>query len=1189
MTDREMRGILIEYLMIKNRHYRIFQEKNIGSSVCDVMLVTDRLCGFEIKSDSDNLERIGRQVEAYERFFDENTIVVGEKYRDTAAKKVPASWGILCIEHGKVSPVRIARKNDKASLKSKLSILWLVELKNLLTENNLPAYTFKSKEFIIDRLEESVPAERLSKQLVRELMERDYSLYSASDFTIRSGQNGGSGAADGDAAEDTYFIGDLADRLSEEDLSQFTLDKWMEIYRRAAEVRQKKEEAARQRAESRKPHAVTYRDICVYPGVPWVSVNIIQDFIREVFKINVDRYTVNYEPITGHWSCTRSSYMNKEVQSIYGLPGYNALRILEAALNLREIKIYDGSKYDEGMTLAALEKQKKILDAFAEWVWKDEDRRWEIEEAYSKMFSGCEVRHYDGSALAFPGMNKDVRLFDYQKDAVQKIISTPNTLLAFDVGAGKTYIMIAAAMQMRASGLSEKNLFVVPNNIVGQWEQMFLTLYPAAKVLAIEPRAFTPEKRLKVLRQMRDGDYAGIIIAYSCFEMIPLSRKYLTERMQRELAVLDAELQSYRGTFSYNTTPLKNCKKSVTKAMTDLINAMEPDSAAGLAFEDLHINTLFLDEAHNYKNIPIKTGLKNLRGINTKGSAKCFEMLLKVHSVQQNNGGRGAVFATGTPLSNSISDTYNMQMYLQYEDLKKRSLNQFDNWVKTFARVEAVCEIDVDTSGFRMVNRFTRFVNLPELSKLFSEVSVFYAMDGVDLPERCEYKNCLIDRSAELTDYMQRLYTRTENIRLGKVAKYKDNMLKVTTDGRKAALDMRLAGGCQPYDEHNKLFVCVKNVAQIYRRYPGCTQLVFCDISTPQNGSFNVYGELRCRLIGEGIPAKEIAFIHSYKNEEQKQELYQRVNEGEVRVLLGSTFKLGIGANVQKKLKAVHHLDVPWRPADMVQREGRIMRRGNSNDEVFIFRYIIKGSFDSYSWQILENKQKFISQFLSGTEYQRSIEDLENVELTYAQVKALALSQPLMKEYVEKKNELRAAQIALAAEEDIRRERARQINELEENISKTEERIALTEGNAKYAAGLDIAGMQEEISACAQTITKNLHTVGRQKLCSLAEFEIYTPERQSPSKPSLYIGRGGAEYSVEFGASLKGNITRLKNFLRGFEKLINNMKKFLREQQKRKQLLLEQQKGDPAAAQKAERLKAELAELFQKLRASGEV
>ena len=1177
MTDKEMRSILIEYLTINNKEFRIFQEKSIGSSVCDLMLVTDRLSGFEIKSDSDNFERIEHQVSAYEQFFDENTLVVGGSHLQVAQKKVPESWGILCIERNNVLKVRAAAKNKKVSVHHKLSFLWRMELKNLLVENNLPAFTYKTKEFIIDRIVDSVLEERLAGQIVHELLTRDYSLYNAKDLTIQSRRPAH------EVVSGEFFIEDLADRLSEENLADFTLDKWMEIYRRALQVREKKETAVQKRIEKRKEHAITYRDIEVSLGAPWVSLNMVQDFVRDVFKIKDSKYAVFYEPITGHLSCNRREYINKEVRSVYGLPDYNAFRILEATLNLREIKIYNGTVYNQGETLAALEKQKQIKEAFASWVWQDDDRRWEIEETYNRMFENCEIKQYDGKALAFAGMNKKIRLFDYQKNAVQKIISTPNTLLSFDMGSGKTYIMIAAAMQMRQSGVSDKNLFVVPNNIVGQWEQMFRLLYPAAKVLTVDPKSFTAEKRQKMLRQIRDGDYDGIVIAYSCFDLIPLSRKYLAEQMQKALNIFDAELEKYKDKYTLNNTPLKNQKKYILKTMQEFIGAMEPEAAGDLTFEDLHINTLFLDEAHNYKNIPIRTNMRNLRGINIKGSNKCFEMLMKVRYVQSTNGGRGAVFATGTPLSNSISDTYNMQMYLQHEDMEKRNLSQFDNWVKTFARVEAVCEIDVDTSGFRIVNRFTEFVNLPELSKLFAQVSVFYAMDGKDLPKQCDYKNCIVEKGSKLSEYMEQLYARTEKIRMGKVAKWQDNMLKISTDGRKAALHMRLVGGDQPFDEHNKLFRCTENVLQIYEQYPQSVQLIFCDISTPKNNGFNIYGELRRCLKERGIPAREIAFIHSYKSEEEKIELYDSVNKGKIRILLGSTFKLGIGANVQSKLKAVHHLDVPWRPADMVQREGRILRRGNENDEVFIYRYIVKGSFDAYSWQILENKQKFISQFLSGTEYQRTVEDLENQELTYAQVKALALAQPLMKEYAEKMNELRATRILLQTEEKLKRKSEQDIVVLEEKISKEKEHLAATEEDKRYAEGLDIKAMKEIIAQCARVVTENLLGTPLQKICSLAEFEIFVPEKQSSTKPYLCFKRAGATYFVEFGKNVAGNIIRLKHFLSGFDKIIKNIEKEIEKAEKRMVMLIEQLKGETETAKNVKRLEREVDGLKRKI------
>jgi hypothetical protein len=437
----------------------------------------------------------------------------------------------------------------------------------------------------------------------------------------------------------------------------------------------------------------------------------------------------------------------------------------------------------------------------------------------------------------------------------------------------------------------------------------------------------------------------------------------------------------------------------------------------GVTFDQMEINTLFLDEAHNYKNLPIKTHLTRIRGINTKGSAKCQDMLLKVRYVQNSNNGRGVVFATGTPLSNSISDAFVMQTYLQEKDMQQLRIANFDDWVKTFAKPQTVFELDVTTANYRMVERFCSFHNLPELSRMFSSISIFHAMaDSSELPDFEQYTSVITKRSPALDEYMQEIVERTEKIRNRDVHPSKDNMLKVSTDGRKAALDLTLVQREQPYDETSKIVRCVENVLDLYNRFEKCSQLIFCDYSTPKKGAFDVYNEIKKRLIENGIPKKEIAFVHTCRDEFAKIELYEKVNKGEVRVLLGSTFKLGIGANVQSKLKAIHHLDVPWRPADMVQREGRILRRGNENKEVFIYRYIAEGSFDSYSWQILQTKQHFISQFLSGNSTTRSIEDFTNDELNYAQVKALALSEPLMKEYVEKENALRNARLVLRQE-----------------------------------------------------------------------------------------------------------------------------------------------------------------------------
>lgn len=1209
MQDKEIRKILIEYLKIKHKEYRIYQEKSIGSSICDLMLVTDKLTGFEIKSDSDNYERLPRQVTAYNQFFDENYIVVGMSHAKSAEGKLPPEWGILAINQYSIEVVREAKPNKTVKRIKQLSILWKIELKNILLKNRLPLYAQKEKPFFCEKISSDVESGLLGRQIAEELLNRDYSVFDAEDYTIKSGKF--EDKTEERLTEILFPADEMIDRLSEENLSEFTLDKWMSIYKRAVEKQKLKVERTRQveqeqRHRQKVLHKIPYTDIEVSLGVPWVSAEIISQFAIEVFQVTQQYYytydsylkthypdkkipIVQHEKITGYWHVEKyKNYNHKELVSIYGTKRFNAMQILECTLNLRQIKIHDGTKYNEMETLAAIEKQKAIQDAFKEWIWKDEDRRWEVEEAYNNLFGEYETIVYDGSGIEFAGMNPNITLFDYQKNAVQKIISTPNTLLSFDVGAGKTYIMIAAAMEMRKSGLSRKNMFVVPNNIVGQWEKMFTDLYPKAKVLTVEPKSFTPEKRKKVLSQIQKGDYDGIIMAYSCFEMIPISTTYLLDDMQDSLRGFEGRISELRSqVFPNAAKSIQNEIQYIKKMIDDLIGCIGTTSKSELCFNDLEINTLFVDEAHNFKNIPLRTTMRNIRGINTTGSKKCLEMLKKVHIVQENNGGRGVVFATGTPLCNSISDTYAMQCYLQHDSLKEKGLDRFDNWVKTFARPEEVCEIDVDTSGFRIVHRFAKFFNLPELSKMFGQISIFHNVSQEGLPKLLGYTDVVIDKSEALDSYMQEIYARTLAIRNGEVDRKKDNMLKISTDGRKAALSLALVDKEQTYDEQSKIYHCVKNVMEIYRQYDGCSQLVFCDYSTPKQSKYSVYKELKEHFEEYGVPSKEIAFIHSCKNEEQKVQLYDAVNSGKVRILIGSTFKLGIGANVQTKLKVIHHLDVPWRPADMVQREGRILRRGNENEEINIFRYIVEGSFDSYSWQILQTKQHFISQFLSGNNTVRSIEDFENDELNYAQVKALALSEPLMKEYAEKENELNNARIVLRQELEQKESVRNEIKRIDEDFAKLKRQLEWTKQNAEYVAE-NLEKFKAQYAEVAEKITKTFpHGKPEEfvtSICDLANgFWIRLPQKQSENKPFVIFKRLYTDYYVEVGESLAGNKKRLANFFAKFDNQITAISKRIDKLNAKKKELGEQLKYSSQMAKKVERLETELAEIFSRI------
>lgn len=1143
MNDKEIRKILVSYLEATHNKIRIYHEKNIGAAICDVMVVTDKLTGFEIKSDLDNYKRLDNQVRTYDRFFDENYLVVSVKNLQSSRYRVPNHWGILCVTPTGIHLERSAGKNKYVSRACQLGILWKLELKNLLVKNHLPMFAQKSKDYIRDRIMESVDKDTLGPQIAQELVERDYSIYDAVDYTeYETGSN-------------AFPAGEIVDMLSERDLSEFTLDKWIALYRQATTAREKKSQATLLTKEPQITHSIPYTDIAVSLGAPWIKKFIIIDFIEHILgskpRFSID---VAYEEITGHWSIQNKKYLaegniNAEVK--YGLQRYNALQIIEATLNLREIKIYDdGSVYNEQDTLEALEKQRLINEEFNRWIWLDADRRWEVEDAYNRLFAGYAQCNYDGSHLAFPDMSAEYQLFPYQKDAIQKIITEPNTLLAFDVGAGKTYIMIAAAMQMRSSGISRKNMFVVPNHIVGQWEKMFTDLYPNAKVLAIEPKSFKPEIRTKILTQIRDGDYDGIIIAYSCFEMIPLSSAVILNNMNTQLVRLQDALEDYKKSGYYwdVQTPINQEMAHIRKLNTDFLKSMETSSIYGITFDQLEITTLFVDEAHNYKNIPIRTKLKNLNGINTKGSVKCQDLLQKVRCVQHQNHGRGVVFSTGTPLCNSIADAYAMQIYLQYEELKKAHLDVFDNWVKTFALPEQLCEIDVDTSKYRMIRRFSKFFNLPELSKMFSQIAIFHAVtDHEDLPNMEGYTDIVIGNYPELAAYMKSLSERTEMIRQKFVDPKRDNMLKVSTDGRKAALHLSLVGEEQPGGEYSKVDRCVENVVAQYHQYSLATQVIFCDYSTPKAEAFNVYDDLREQLIRSGIPQKEIAFIHNFNTESKRLSLFSKFNSGKIRVLIGSTFKLGTGANVQAKLRAIHHLDVPWRPADMVQREGRILRRGNENKEIQIFRYITEGSFDSYSWQLLERKLKFITQFLSGSGYQRSVEDLESNVLSYGEVKALALAEPQMRLLAEKENELRSLQILAEREKNTKANLRQELHSLPDIIAKEKDRqeITLRAASALRQQTAEIYSLT--FQQIKEYLTEDVFLLDTEVKLELPipGFTLTIPQEQDPKRMVVLLCYNGEEYAIEMGDSAAGNARRVINFLKAFDKVLERQKEKL--------------------------------------------
>ena len=917
------------------------------------------------------------------------------------------------------------------------------------------------------------------------------------------------------------------------------------------------------------PDAVATKDIYITLGSPWVPTDIIDDFIT--YMLNLKRVPfigTTHDEITGSWEIPNKSFYKYSVrsESTYGTPRLSALYILERTLNMKTVAVTDeivsytntsGKKriINKSETVSALEKQAKMISDFQRWVWRDEERKARLEEIFENKFSCVRRRVFDGSFLTFPTMNPSVKLYPYQTDAVARILFTPNTLLAHDVGSGKTYVMIAAGMEKLRMGLSKKNMYVVPNNIVGQWQKIFYEMYPGAKLLVVEPKSFTPEKRKSVVRSIRDDKYDGIIIAYSCFKQIPLSKQYYLSALKRERAQLEAQLKQQ----GKATTRLEKKCAAINKKLNEL--AAELDTGGDeIYFDELGVTGLFVDEAHNFKNVPLDTKVNNVLGISDGSSRQCKEMLDKVRVVQRQTGGKGVVLATGTPITNSVTDVFVMQQYLQSGELGLLDLQSFDSWLGMFAERVTEFEIDVDTNSYRLATRFAKFHNLPELTAMLAAIADFHAVDVTDgIPETDGYNDALIQKTPALASYLEEISRRADEVRHGSIDRKEDNMLKITTDGRKAALDIRLVKAALPTYQM-KVVRCAENVADIYHRTSEqkSTQLVFCDTSTPKAG-FNVYDEVKRLLISFGVPEKQIAYIHDADTEKKREKLFASVRKGEIRVLIGSTFKLGLGVNVQDRLIALHHLDVPWRPADMTQREGRILRQGNLNKKVKIFRYITEGSFDAYSWQLLETKARFIADLLSGSFTGRSGGDISDTVLDYAEVKALAVGNPLVKKRVETANELTRYLTLQRKLIDTRIHLEKVLMEIPAKRERTRDLIEKCKSDAKaYYKWLkanpeptDTAGKKREAEQrkalrekIHEAVSSNILETTERQLLSYKGFTVVLPANMTPYTPYVYLEREG-RYYVELGDTEVGNLQRIDNYLNGLEDHLVRLKEGL--------------------------------------------
>lgn len=768
------------------------------------------------------------------------------------------------------------------------------------------------------------------------------------------------------------------------------------------------------------PERVPFEKIGVSIGSSWVPASFYAAFAKDVLELT-HAPKIYYSTQLGQWKVHTPEHARYAIHNLYtyGTERMSALKILEHTLNAGTVKVYDevvrpdrksgiARILNKNETLAVQEKQQALQEAFCAWVGKDPDRICQLEEIYYHTFACIVNSRYDGGFLTLPGLNPAFVPYQHQKNAVARLILDQDVLLNHVVGSGKTNILVMALHERKRMGLSRKNLVVVPNNVLEAFERAHRYLYPDDKILVIRPeREFKSTCRQKTLEQIRDEDCVAVYMAYSSFDLIPMSRRYRLDQKEAEIRTLRAKANLADDVWE------KHQLDSIVSRLCKELAKMEktlPDDVY-LPFDELGITTLVVDEAHNFKNVSVKTRTDNVVGMHATGSAKCDALLEKSRYVREHGG--SLIFASGTPLTNSISDLFVLQQFLQPEQLELLHLSHFDEWIGSFAARQSGFEVDLDSQNFRIMTRFSRFHNLPELMSLFSNVCDFYngTDGGFGLP-RCDgYIDTVVPKSAEQTDYIDELVYRTELCRAKLVESHEDNPLKITHDGRAVALDIRLVEPeRKPDPKRTKTYACARNVYRCWRDHPGTAQLVFCDLGTPKKG-FNVYDELKACLMAFGVPEAEIAFVHDAETAIKRRKLFEAVNKATVRVLIGSTSKLGVGVNVQENLIAIHHLDIPWKPSDMVQRDGRLIRQGNRNEQVYRYRYITAGTFDAYSWQIVENKQRFISQFMGGVLADRETQDIDDAVLTYAEIKALSVGDPLLKARIETSNELERTKI----------------------------------------------------------------------------------------------------------------------------------------------------------------------------------
>ena len=921
------------------------------------------------------------------------------------------------------------------------------------------------------------------------------------------------------------------------------------------------------------PRELEASEIDVRLGATWLDPNIIQKFMTETFQIPYylrHAVKVRYSPYTAEWrvegktATGRGDIISSET---YGTSRANAYKILEETLNLKDVRIYDTIEDAEGKpkrvlnkreTMLAQQKQQVIKDAFANWVWQDPQRRIALVRQYNELFNSTRPREYDGSHIHFVGMNPEITLREHQRNAIAHVLYGGNTLLAHEVGAGKTYEMAASAMEAKRLGLCQKSLFVVPNHLTEQWASEFLNLYPNAKLLVARRKDFETANRKKFCARIATGDYDAVIIGHSQFERIPLSferqERIIQEQIYETLAAIN-ELKAHAGE-NFSIKQMEKTRKTLETKLEKLRSDERKDDV--ITFEQLGIDRLFVDESHFYKNLFLTTKMRNVAGLSTSEAQKSSDMFGKCRYLDEITGGRGVVFATGTPVSNSMTELYTVMRYLQYSTLQQKKLTHFDCWASTFGETTTAIELAPEGTGYRARTRFAKFFNLPELMSMFKEVADIKTSDQLHLPVPVAKFETVVAKPSEIQKEMvQELSKRAADIHSGIVDASVDNMLCVTNDGRKIGLDVRLMNPMLPDDPNSKLNVCVQNVLKIWEegKDQKLTQLLFCDLSTPKNdGNFNVYDDIRKKLVAAGVPENEIEFIHNADTEAKKAALFSKVRSGDVRVLLGSTAKMGAGTNVQSRLVAVHHLDVGWKPSDMTQRNGRIIRQGNMNKKVKVFNYVTEGTFDSYLFQTLENKQRFISQIMTSKSPVRSCEDVDEQALSYAEIKALCAGNPLIKEKMDLDVQVAKLKVLKADHQSQKfRLQDKLLTKFPADIQETNAHIAGLKADAQLAAAhpqgkeefcaMTIKGVTYDekktagerlVLACSELPNAEEKVIGSYRGFELSlRFDAFRTEYQA-------LLKGQRKYTVPLGTDPLGNIIRLDNLLNNFPERINS-------------------------------------------------